>query len=104
MKMDDILRAAQGNILQQFHKYVIEVSDGRFTLVEKEPIRGVKDDLVCSIVYTVDDVKAAKSTEFDEFLEKCKEHPCINQIRERKQEILTNKNFRFYDERKTDLL
>lgn len=103
MKMDDILRAAQGNILQQFHKYIIEVSDGRFTLVEKEPIRGVKDDLICSIVYTVDDVKAAKSTEFDAFVEKCKEHPCINQIRERKKEIITNKKFRFY-ERKNNLL
>ena len=103
MNKEDILRAAQGHVLKQFYKYVIEVSDGRFTLVEKEPIRGVKDDLVCSIVYTVDDVKAAKSIEFDAFVEKCKEHPCINQIRERKQEILTNKNFRFY-EKQIDLL
>lgn len=97
------MRAAQGHVIKQFYKYVIEVSDGRFTLVEKEPIRGVKDDLVCSIVYTVDDVKAAKSTEFDAFVEKCKEHPCINQIRERKKEILTKKNFRFY-EKQIDLL
>ena len=104
MNIDDILRAAQGYLLKRYYKYIIEVSDGRFTLAEKEPIRGVKDDLICSIVYTVDDVKAAKSTEFDAFVEKCKEHPCINQIRERKQEILTTKNFRFYDERKTDLL
>lgn len=103
MNKEDILRAAQGHILKQFYKYVIEVSDGRFTLVEKEPIRGVKDDLVCSIVYTVDDVKAAKSAEFDAFVEKCKDAPCVNQIRERKQEILTTKNFRFY-ERKNNLL
>lgn len=94
------MRAAQGHVLKQFYKYVIEVSDGRFTLVEKEPISGVKEDLVCSIVYTVADVKAAKSPEFDAFLEKCKEHPCLNQIRERKKEIISNKNFRFYENEK----
>ena len=93
MNKEDILRAARGSLLRQCYKYVVEVCDDRFTLVEKCPINS-RDDMVISVVYTKEDVATSKSEQFDRFINSCKSQPCINLAKRFASEI-TNSNHEF---------
>lgn len=89
------MRAAQGSLLRQCYKYVVEVCDGRFTLVEKCPISS-RDDMVISLVYTKCDVSLSKSEQFERFVHSCKCKPCINLAKRFASEIVnSNHNFIF---------
>lgn len=95
MNKEDILRAARGSLLRQCYKYVVEVCDGRFTLVEKCPINS-REDMVISVVYTKDDVALSKSEQFDRFVNYCKSKPCENIAKRFASEIInSNHEFRF---------
>lgn len=89
------MRAARGSILRQSFKYVVEVCDGRFTLVEKCAINS-SDDMVISLVYTKGDVALSKSEQFDRFVNYCQSQPCINLAKRYASDIVhSNHNFRF---------
>ena len=95
MNKEDILRAARGSILRQCYKYVVEVCDGRFTLVEKCAINS-SDDMVISVVYTKEDVSLSKSEQFDRFVHSCQSQPCTNLAKRFAIDIInSNHEFRF---------
>lgn len=97
MNKEDILRAARGSLLRQCYKYVVEVCDGQFTLVEKSQINS-KEDMVISLVYTKGDVALSKSEQFDRFVNYCQSQPCTSLAKRYASDIInSNHNFRFCD-------
>lgn len=75
MNVSDILRAAQGEILEEHFQYIIEISNGVPKLLEKSPTNG-KEDIVINVVFTKQDEEFSRSKEYDEFFDECKRSPC----------------------------